>query len=79
MGGEKGRTRRGDTDAFGSPVNATTAAPDDTRAAHLAEVDLRLEAVEAGLARVAIGMEPTDNLSTYVRLVQIARLHLKAA
>jgi len=66
----------------GQSTNATAKAtntPKDTREGHLAEADIRLEAVESGLARIALGMESTESLGSYARLVQIARLHLKAA
>ena len=56
-----------------------TNSPDDTRQGHLAEADIRLEVVEAGLSRVVLGLESADTIPSYIKLIQTARLHLRAA
>ena len=62
-----------------SSVSTRMVSNNDSRSVHLQEALIRLESVEAGLARVAIGLESTDTLPSYVRLIQVARWHLKAA
>jgi hypothetical protein len=76
--------REGDRDPLGRLSTRRSAdnrldSPDDRRQGHVAEADIRLDALEAGLARVALGLEPFDTIPTYIRLLQVARWHLKAA
>lgn len=42
------------------------------------EVDPRLEATESGLSRILLGIEPVENLASYIRLLQCARSHLRS-
>ena len=45
---------------------------------HRDEAVLRLDAIEAGLARIVIGFEDVDHLPAYIELARIARRHLAA-
>lgn len=49
-----------------------------TTLTHRDEADIRIERVEEGLARIALGLQSVDTLPAYIELSRIARLHLKA-
>ena len=53
-----------------------TERPDDTRGGHIAEAVIRLEAIEGGLARVVLGLQDVDTLTSYIELSRIARIFL---